>query len=147
MRKILYIAILTLTCFAPVEPLDIAELLPVEAVAVYTDRNDIVLETDTGNIGRGATVEEALADLKTETPAVIYLDTAEYLLVSEDTLLVLEDIAKLLKPKVKVSCCDAGGRVKDAAKYLHVHPQYKMLREIMSEKKEFWKIPKYSLDK
>lgn len=147
MRKLLYVAILALTCFAPVEPLDIAELLPVEAVAVYTDGNQIVLETDTKNIGRGETVKQALEDLKEKTPAVIYLDTAEHLLVSEDAQPMLAEMSEFLKPTVKVSKYDAREHVKEASQYLRVHPDYKTLKEILSEQKENSKNRKFMLDK
>ncbi len=133
MRKILYAAILILTYFAPVKRLDIAELLPVEAVAVYTDGIQVVLETDTQNIGRGGTVEQALADLKEKTSAVIYLDTAEYLLVSEDAISTLDKLSEFLKPSVKVSLIDARGKVKEASEYLRVHPDYEPLKKIMSK--------------
>lgn len=133
MRKIFYVAILALTCLAPVKPLDVAELLPVEAVAVYKDGNQIVLETDNQNIGRGETVKQALEDLKEKTPAVIYLDTAEYLLVSEDAVPMLVEMSEFLKPAVKVSKCDARGHVKEASQYLRVHPDYKTLKEILLE--------------
>lgn len=139
MRRIVYAVILVLTCFAPVKPLDIAELLPVEAVAVYTDGIQMVLETDTQNIGRGGTIEQALSDLKEKASAVIYLDTAEYLLVSEDAKFALEDLAKFLKPTVKVSDCDVRGRVKEASEYLRVHPKYKTLKDVLSEQKEISK--------
>lgn len=139
MRKILYVVILTLTFFAPVEPLDIAELLPVEAIAVYTDGIHVVLETDTKNIGRGETVKQALEDLKEKTPAVIYLDTAEYLLVSENAVFTLDELNEFLKPSVKVSKYNAQGHVKEALQYLRVHPDYKTLKEILSEQKEISK--------
>lgn len=135
MRRVLYVIILALTCFAPVNRIDVAQLLPVESVAVYIDGIYIVLETDTENIGRGITIREALADLKENTAAVVYLDTAEYLLITEDALPTLNELGDVLKPSVKVSCCDAKGRVKAVTEYLRVHPQYRTLRALLSEKK------------
>ena len=107
-----------------------------ESVAVYTDGIYIVLETDTENIGRGATVHEALTDLKVKTSAVVYLDTAEYLLIAEDAWQYLQDLESVLKPSVKVSSCDARGRVKAVTEYLRVHPEYKTLKNLLSERKE-----------
>ena len=68
---------------APLERLDVAKLLPIQAVAVYTEGDSVVLETDTENKGKGASIADALQDLKENTPAVVYLDTAEFLMVSE----------------------------------------------------------------
>ena len=136
MRKMLYVIILALTCFAPVNRVDVAQLLPVEGVALYIDGIDVVLETDTQNTGRGATVAEALDNLKENTPAVVYLDTAEYLLIAENAWQYLQDLESVLKPSVKVSSCDARGRVKAVTEYLRVHPEYKTLKNLLSERKE-----------
>ena len=58
--------------------------------------------------------------LKT-VPAVIYLDTAEYLLVAEDAVSYVDQLRQVLKPTVKVCVCQAAGRVKETVKYLEVH--------------------------
>ena len=84
MRKILYVAILAALFFAPLERADVAKLLPIQAVAVYADNGQVVLETDAKAQGRGDSAEQALENMKATTSAVVYLDTAEYLLVSED---------------------------------------------------------------
>ena len=60
MRKLLYGVILIALWFAPLERMDIAQLLPIQAVAMYVEDSQIVLETDTGNIGRGEDATKAL---------------------------------------------------------------------------------------
>lgn len=122
MRVILYILILALLLLAPAERLDVAKLLPVEAVAVYMDGSVVVLETDTENLGRGETAEKALEDLKKNTAAIIYLDTAEYLLVGEEAESHSQQLKAYLKPSVKVGGYN-GGSVKDKAKYLDAHSE------------------------
>ena len=121
MRKILYAAILVSLFFAPLENLDIAELLPVESVAIYTESDQVVLQTNTENTGRGVTVSSALENLKAVTPAVVYLDTAKYLLVSEDATAYVDDLRQYLKSSVEVAVCDAKNMVKDAARYFGTH--------------------------
>lgn len=120
MRMILYIIILALLFLAPVQRLDVAKLEPVQTVALYTDESGIVLETDTDNKGRGVTVDSAYEDLEDKTPGVIYLDTSQYLLVTEGAVSCVDAIRKYLHPSVKVSLWDGEGSVKDAAKYLGV---------------------------
>lgn len=129
MRRIIYIVILALLFFAPVERVDVAKLLPIEAVAIYMEEDTVVLETDTEDIGKGYSAALALQDLKENTPAVVYLDTAEYLLVSEDAVSHVDGLREYLKPSVKVSVCDAAGCVKDAARYLDVHGNLPQLRD------------------
>lgn len=120
MRMLLYILIIILACLAPVQRLDIAKLQPIEAVAVRKEANEIILLTDTEDTGKGKTVPEALQNLKDTTPAVIYLDTAEYLLVASGAEGAGEDLKFYLKPSIKVREY-TGGEVKEEVKYLDAH--------------------------
>jgi hypothetical protein len=120
MRKLLYAAILLAVFFAPVRRVDIAKLQPVEAVALYVQDNVVVLETDTESIGVGKTVDEAFRNLKECTPAVIYLDTARYLLVSENAKELQNQIYPYLKENVITGVYNGTG-VKEEAKYLDAH--------------------------
>lgn len=129
MRRVLYLVILGLLFFVPLERVDIAKLLPVEAVAVYVENGEVVLETDTQDQGRGTDAADALQKLKDTTPAVVYLDTAEFLLVSKDAVGYVEQLRNFLKPSVKVCICEASGRVKEAVKYLEVHGNLPKLRD------------------
>ena len=121
MRRVLYAALIIPLFFAPLKRVNVADLLPIEAVAVYMEGNQVVLETDTEHKGFGENAEKALASLKQNTPAVVYLDTAEYLLVAPDAVEQVESLRPHLKPSVKICVWKAGGMVKDAAKYLEVH--------------------------
>ena len=121
MRKIIYAAILASLFWIPLERLDVAKLLPIQAVAVYKQGSQVVLETDMKNIGRGATVAAALENLKETTPAVVYLDTAEFLLVSPNATDCVADLKQYLKPSVRGCICDGEGAVKETAKYVEIH--------------------------
>ena len=121
MRKVLYILILALLPLAPVERLDVAKLEPVQTVAVSVEGGQVVLRTDTGNVGRGADGHQALEDLRENTPGVIYLDTAQYLLVTEKALNQMESLQGYFRSSVQLSLWDGQGDVETAAKYLSVH--------------------------
>ena len=136
MRVVIYIVILASLFLIPVERADVAKLLPIEAVAIYVSDGEVIIETDTEDEGRGGSASQALQDLKTNTPAVVYLDTAEFLLVSRNAIFYVDELRGELKPTVKVCVCDAEGRVKDAAKYLDVHGNLQELRD--------WKAEEYS---
>ncbi len=136
MRVILYIIIILLMFAAPVTPLDVAKLQPVETVAMYKQGDNVFLETDTGTIGRGGSVREALDDLEDATPGVIYLDTAEYLLVTEETTNLVCDLSRFMHPGVKVSQWDGEGAVKDAPKYLSVRDGLPELRQWKNQKEK-----------
>lgn len=120
MRILLYIVILAAMLFAPVDRLDIAKLEPVEAVAVYMEDGLITLQTDGEDIGRGTTAQEALADLKENALAVIYLDTADYLLIGDGAETAAKDLRQYLRKSVETGQYN-GGNVKEEARYLDVH--------------------------
>lgn len=122
MRRILYGVILLAAFFAPVERLDVAKLLPVEAVAIYLEEGAVVLETDSEERGRGDTVQAALENLKQNATKIIYLDTARYLLVAENAQAQAQELLQYLKPSVRQGTY-AGGDVKEEAKYLDAHSE------------------------
>ena len=120
MRMILYILILSLLFFAPVERLDVAKLQPVQTVAVRVVEEQLQIITDTDVQGIGKTIAEAVANLEQNTPGVIYLDTAQYLLLTEDALEEISQLKDYLHESVFVSKWDGEGGVSEAAKYLSV---------------------------
>ena len=120
MRKVLYVALLIPLFFVPLNRVNVADLLPVEAVAVYWEGDQVVLETDTKHKGTGEDAEKALAALKENTPAVVYLDTADYLLVAPDAIEQANSLYPYLKPRVKVCVCEAAGEVKNVTKQLRI---------------------------
>ena len=120
MRVIIYIVVLAICFCIPVTRLDIAKLQPIEAVAIYAEQGTIILKTDTEAVGVGKTAGEALKDLKESTPAVVYLDTADYLLIGEGAEQVAKDLLPFLRKSVKTGPY-SGGDVKEEAKFLDVH--------------------------
>ncbi len=120
-RIILYCLILGGLLAIPVEKLDVGKLEPVQAVWVYLEDEKLVLETDTEDKGSGQNVDVALADLENRCKGIIYLDTAQFLLVSEDATEHIPALGKHLKGSVKVCQWDGKGSVADAAKYMAAH--------------------------
>lgn len=119
-RIVIYCAILALLYLVPVNGQNVADMEPIQAVWLTYAEDQLQLITDTGDIGSGATVAEALADMKDKSLGIVYLETAQYLLVSEKAQNVIMQIKPYLKGKVKV-CLWEGNRVEDAAKYMQAH--------------------------
>lgn len=120
MRILLYIVILLLLFMAPVQRLDVAQLEPVQTVAVSVQSGQVMIETDTGQQGSGETVADAVDKLEKATPGVIYLDTAQYLLITEDALFCAEELRPYLRSSTKVCLWDGKSSVNGAALYLRV---------------------------
>ena len=130
MRILLYIVILALLFLAPLERLDIAHLEPVQTLAVRVNGNTVELETDTGNSGQGRTVAQAVKELEENTSGVIYLDTAQYLLLTESALSVTEELADYLRPGIRVCMWDGEGNVAGAAQYLEIRKDLPKFHQI-----------------
>ena len=120
-RVLIYIGILAALIAAPVKSSDIGKLRPVQVVSVYKENVWTVLETDTEDKGYGGTVQQALQNLKDTSNGIIYLDTADYLLLTKDTEHAAEQLRQALKENVQV-CMTAGSvDLKKASQYLSAH--------------------------
>ena len=135
MRILLYIGILALLLLAPVQRLDVAKLEPVQTVAMSVADGEVVLETDTKNKGQGNTLQAAVKNLKENTPGVIYLDTAQYLLITEAAAEYVPELAQHLHSRTKVSFWDGQGSVEQAAKFLAVRSDLTSLKYWLQTKK------------
>ena len=127
-RILLYIGILAALIAAPVEASDVGKLRPVEVVSVYKEMNWIVMETDTEDKGYGGTVQQALQNLKDTSNGIIYLDTAEYLLLTKDTEGEAEELRQALKDNVRLCLAASSVDLAEASQYLSVHGNLPKLR-------------------
>lgn len=104
----------------PFSPIDIASLQPVELIRL-SRQETWMIQTDTGDQGWGETVEEAFLDLKDHCPGKVFLDTADYLIVTAEALPMPEEIYVYLRPSCAV-CLERGeALVAEAAAFLAVH--------------------------
>ena len=119
-RIVIYCIILTGILCIPVKRMEIRDLEPIQAVWMYVEDGNIVLQTDTEDEGRGKNVPDALEDMKNKSSGIVYLDTAQFLLVSEKAQQQVGELSPYLKDKVKISLWD-GGDLKEVARYMQSH--------------------------
>ena len=96
---------------------DVARLHPVEVVAV-TAGDGMRLQTDTGLAGEGSTPEAALEDLRSSATGTVFLDTADYLLLSPEAERYLPLLLPLLRPTCRVCLYRGEPALAQAARYL-----------------------------
>lgn len=128
-RLLLYALILALIWVIPIERLDVAQLRPIEVIAVYHNGSQVILATDTDDMGIGPDAAAALENMRQTSPAVIYLDTAEFLLIALGAEGEAERLRGELKNSVKLCKSAEPVALKDAAKYLPVHGDLPSLRQ------------------
>ena len=106
--------------------------LGVEYLTVYafSTENWKRSEEEVGGIMRllGAYLKEAIRDMEKTAAGIVFLDTADYLLVTESAMEEVESIKEHLKPSVRVCIQHVEMNLKDAAAYLSVHRPEHQLR-------------------
>lgn len=120
-RIILYCLILIGVTMIPLERTDISSLEPIQAVWMHKEEQTLTLRTDTDDTGTGKTVEEALAEMKYHSSGIVYLDTAEFLLVSPAAKEHIAEMKPILKGSVKVCLWEGEGELSEAAAYMQAH--------------------------
>ena len=118
-KSFLYMLILAVVLVLPTRSTDVGKLRPVQTVAAYKNGTEYVIETDTEDVGRGESVEAAVKDLKETTPATIYLDTAQYLIVGEEEL--AEEMRPYLKDSVRLCRFMGDPPMDSVSRYLVAH--------------------------
>lgn len=98
---------------------DVGELIPVELVSVYRAEDQICLETDTRDRGAGKDLEAALGDLEASAQGKIFLETADYLLITKEVYPLLPQLREILRPSAEI-CLNQGGDAQAAA-FLAAH--------------------------
>lgn len=100
---------------------DIGKLEPVEVVQLIAGDGVIRLRTDTGAAGEGTTLAGAVEDLRAGAAGEVFLETADYLLLTGDTAAFGAELDEFFRPASWV--CLTGGEpdLETAADYLTVH--------------------------
>jgi len=127
-RILIYLLILTALLFVPVKDNDIGKLQPIEVIQVFRQGEQVVIRTDTGDMGVGNTAQLALQNLKDTTPGYIYLDTAEYLLLNSAAAQDVEDLRPDLKGDLQICFADEELDLQLAAKFLPAHGKLPRLK-------------------
>lgn len=117
----LYALILVSLLFVPLHRVEIANLEPIKAVWMYMENSNIVLTTDTENKGSGVTVEMALSDMREKSPGILYLDTAQFLFVSDSAQKNIPAIGSFVKGNIRLCKWGGQGNIKTAVKYADSH--------------------------
>lgn len=120
-RILLYIVILAALWLVPVRGTELGKMIPVETIYIYKEEDQIILQTDTGNYGTGKTIQQTIHNLHEGAAGYLFLDTAKYLLMTEDTIEYIEDIQEYLKPDIYLCMAEGEIDIEKAAMHLSVH--------------------------
>lgn len=128
MKMIIYGILIVSAMLVPTRPLELGKLKPVEVIRVEKNDEGILIETDTGDSGRGRTVNQAVWNLHETTAGTIYLDTAEYILLPMDETVLME-VCPYLRGDIRICHWVGEMKLEEAAKYLDAHRPNMRLKE------------------
>ena len=128
-RLLIYIAVLAAALMVPLRRTDVGKLQPVELVKLYKEEATLIIETDTGDLGRGDTVDVAFENLEETTSGIVFLDTADFLLVSKEAISEVGALKGHLKKSVRLCFAEANIDPVEAAAFLSVHRPQVRLRD------------------
>lgn len=114
-------ALLLVGAISPFAGTDVGQLQPVQLVMVTAQQGAVEITTDTGDLGRGATVQEAFADMQQTSPKKIFVETAEYLLINRAAETLLPDITNILRPSCAVCLVEDKMDLMAVAEFLNNH--------------------------
>ena len=112
---------------------DVAKLQPVQVVQVSLQANGITVQTDTGDLGIGESLGEAFDDLKRTTPGYVFLETAQYLLVTHSAASLLQELSLYLRPGCSVYVLYGEADLTEVAQYLSAHTSNVTLRDCAAD--------------
>lgn len=116
---------------------DIAELEPAQVLWV-DEAGAVEVRTDMGQMGRGRNLDEAVRDMEQTAAGRVFLETAEYLLVTPGGATRLDELCRLLRPSCKVCLINGNVDLEMAANYLAVHKPAVTLGDFQ---KGEWRLP------
>ena len=96
-------------------------LQPVQLLQVTKLNGSIRLRTDTKDFGAGKTLQDAMEDLQATSEKRIFLETADMLILGENTEYLIPKLRRYLRPAVQVCRINEEMDPAQAAGYLQNH--------------------------
>lgn len=135
MKKVIFLCLAAgcLLLFRGNSGKDLGNLQPVQLVQVTSCNGKLRIRTDTGSMGQGLSVAEAVEDLQRSADGTVFLETADFLLVTALTARFLPDLSDFLRPGTEVARIPSYVDGKSAAKYLSAHHPAVTLRQAKAD--------------
>lgn len=115
---------------------DIGKLQPVQAVCVSCSEGMVLVQTDTGDWGEGETLPGAVERMKETAAGEVFLETADYLLLSPDCADLLPAMMEYLRPSCSVCLMEGDPDMEKVGSFMQIHaPQVTLMRYRAGDRK------------
>ena len=120
MRKRIWLAALALLLL-PRRGTEGGKLLPVETLLIEKQAGQYRVSTDTVNTGRGDSLEKAVDALRAEAPGILFLDTADYVLLTGEAEDCMEKLQDYVRPGTRVYKLEGTAELSEIGPFLKTH--------------------------
>lgn len=111
---------------------DVAELTPVEVLYIYIEGSKIGIATDTEAFGTGYSLESAIEDMKETAYGEVFLDTADYVLMTEQTKGMILELRDSVRLSAKLLVATGEVDLKRVPQFLKVQKPKVTLRDYLT---------------
>jgi hypothetical protein len=118
----LVIVVISVSDMLPFAGTDVAKLHPIEVLIVQRNNDILSISTDSGITGFGEDVPQALSDIKLVAAGEVFLETANYVLLSPDCSDVIDSFFAYIRPACQIYLFEGEGDWYQVSKYLESHP-------------------------
>lgn len=101
---------------------DLGNLTPVEVIALNVENGQVEIRTDTGDVGQGDDLAQAVENLKAQAPRALFLESGDKLLVSGEVEGLWQEIFGLFRPNCQICLAEENLDLDLAGAYLNAHP-------------------------
>lgn len=100
---------------------DVGKLLPVETLLIEKRAGMYVLSADTGDTASGESLKTAVENLQRSAPGEIFLDTADYVLLTRETIGCIGELSLFVRPGTQVYVAEQNVQFEEIGEFLRTH--------------------------
>ncbi len=115
---------------------DVAKLRPVQTLWVSASDGWVTVQTESGEVGVGADFASAVKNMEDAADSRIFYQTAEYLLLNEEALPQIEQLAQYLRPSCVVCMTEGSPVLEKVAQFLEHHRAETTLQQYRSDSRK-----------
>lgn len=120
MKKWVWLAALALLLL-PRRGTEVGKLLPVETLLIEKQAGQYRVSTDTGHTARDDSLEKAVDTLRAEAPGILFLDTADYVLLAGEAEECAEKLPNYVRPGTRVYKLEGTVELSKIGPFLKTH--------------------------
>ncbi len=115
---------------------DVATLEPVQTVRLFTDGEEIFLETDTYAKGSGKTLDDVIRSMHETSSSRVFLDTADYLVIDPELIDLLPAVEDLLRPSCRICLENGKPDMEQVGAFLKIHKPEITLKDYLAGERQ-----------